>query len=87
MIRYLASNVHGCSIEDKDNTVLLSDCKMVLTTNVQTSDSILQLLFSDDFSLDGIPFDEELILSTCEKFVLGGRNTQPPKLPIEMAVH
>lgn len=87
MVCYFTGNVHSCSIKDQYNTILLSNCQLILTTDVKATNSAFQLLFSDNFALDSIPFNEKLVFSSSEELIAIGRDTKSPKLFIEVAVH
>lgn len=87
MVCDFASDVHGGSVEDEHDAVLLSNCKLVESTEIHASDAVVKFLLCDYFALDCIPLDQQLVLSASEKLVFTRRYTQTPELLVEVAVH
>jgi hypothetical protein len=65
----------------------LANCQLVLPTDIQAANGVLQFLLGDDPPLVCVPFDEQFVLATCEEFIFVGRDTKPPELFVVVAIH
>lgn len=87
MIGDLLDVVHRIAVKEIHDAVGEPNCEQVLTINIKTVDGVLELLLVYYFALDGVPFDQKLVLSSSEELVFTVGSREPPKLFVEMTLH